>query len=170
MALVVENGDGLVDAESYISVADADAYHTRFGNTAWTGSDSAKEMALRKAARYIDLKYGQRWYGQRSSKEQGLAWPRIGVIDRDGYQFDNDELPTDLEKANAEAGLVCLSEDPLADVTADESGNIKAETIKVGPIEITEQYMGAKSTSKKYVKVDTLLRSITTGPGETERG
>ena len=36
MALIVEDGTGLANAESYVSVADATTYHTNYGNTAWT--------------------------------------------------------------------------------------------------------------------------------------
>jgi hypothetical protein len=35
MALIVEDGTGLANAESYVSVADATTYHANIGNTAW---------------------------------------------------------------------------------------------------------------------------------------
>ena len=55
MALVHEDGTGKTDAESYCSVTFADARHTAFGNSTWTGADAVKEAALRKA---IQLKPG----------------------------------------------------------------------------------------------------------------
>ena len=49
MALIVEDGSGKLDSESYISVADCTTYCTAHGLTAWTGTDAAKETALRNA-------------------------------------------------------------------------------------------------------------------------
>lgn len=40
MSLIVEDGTGLPDAESYASVAFADAYFTARNNSAWTGTDA----------------------------------------------------------------------------------------------------------------------------------
>ena len=66
MALIVEDGTGVSGAESYISVVDADDYHTNHGNTSWGSADTtAKEIALRKASEYLDGKYGKRWLGIR---------------------------------------------------------------------------------------------------------
>ena len=44
MALIVEDGTGLPNANSYVSVATADAYFAMSGQTAWTCPDTAKEI------------------------------------------------------------------------------------------------------------------------------
>ena len=50
MSLVVEDGTGKADAESYISVADADTYHSNRGNTDWAAlTTTEKEQLLRGA-------------------------------------------------------------------------------------------------------------------------
>ena len=54
MALIIYPSDGW---DSYISLADANAYHASMGNTGWTGDDTAKEVALRKATQYIGITY-----------------------------------------------------------------------------------------------------------------
>ena len=46
MAIVTEDGTGKSDAQSYLSLADADAYFTARGVSAWTGSNAVKEAAL----------------------------------------------------------------------------------------------------------------------------
>ena len=50
MALVVEDGTGLDTAESFISVADADTYHTEWNAdpTAWTGATTAQTTSTAK--------------------------------------------------------------------------------------------------------------------------
>ena len=42
-------------ADSYATIADADAYHVKFNNTSWATLDAvSKEAALRVGVRYVD--------------------------------------------------------------------------------------------------------------------
>lgn len=57
MALIVETGEGLPEATSYISLADANAYFIgkRLHSAAWTTAlDATKEVALAQAAIWLD--------------------------------------------------------------------------------------------------------------------
>lgn len=75
MTLVVEDGTGRADAESYVALAFADDYHARFGNAAWAAADeSTREAALRRATQYIDARYA--FAGAPLTTTQALAWPR----------------------------------------------------------------------------------------------
>lgn len=166
MALIVEDGTGMSDSESYQSVAGADAYHTKFGNTSWGGlSTSVKELALRKATQYLDNKYGGRWLGSRSYRDQALDFPRYGIIDRDGYVTDFDAMPADLLNATSELALISVTEDLEPDVAPEDSGAVEAERVQVGPIAIDESYAGALSTEKKYTRAERFLRSLITSTG-----
>lgn len=144
MALTVEDGTGLTTAEAYVSVADADAYHTAYGNTGWTGTEAAKEVALRRATQYIDSRY--RFRGVRKDADQALEWPRVGY-EPDGRT--ESWPPTLLEQACCEAALRALSDTLRADASADQ---VVEET--VGPI--TVRYAG-KSGQTRYPVVDDLL-------------
>lgn len=128
MALVVETGAGLSTAESYISVADADARHTALGNTTWTGTDAVKEAALRRATAYMEQAYRQSWKGTRLYRDQALSWPRYGAV-VDGYDLNSNYVPTDIANACADLALRALS----ADLAPDLDRGIKRE--KVGPLE-----------------------------------
>lgn len=35
MSLIVENGTGKSNADAYVTLAECDAYHVRFGNSGW---------------------------------------------------------------------------------------------------------------------------------------
>src|SRR5262245_25534004 len=105
MTLTTEDGTGLANAESYCSVADADTYHTNFGNTTWTGSTAAKEIALRKATRWLDVTWNGKWKGRKNTTTQGLDWPRYWAEDADGFSIQPDSVPTRLRDACAEAAL-----------------------------------------------------------------
>ena len=69
MSLIVEDGTGKSNAESYISVADADTYHSNRDNTDWAALTTAeKERLLRIATDYMVAVYRLRWDGYRYVK------------------------------------------------------------------------------------------------------
>src|ERR1700756_1371902 len=81
MSLIVEDGTGLANAESYISVADATTFHNNRNNTAWAALTTAvQEACLRKATDYMIAKYRMRWLGRRVLITQAVDWPRVGEV------------------------------------------------------------------------------------------
>jgi hypothetical protein len=104
MALTTTPGDAA--ANSYVSLADANTYHTARANSAWTGTDAAKEAALIRATQWLDGRYGDRWPGTRwKLRAQALDWPRIEAYDRDGTDIDYDSIPPEVVAATCEAAL-----------------------------------------------------------------
>lgn len=169
MTLTVEDGTGLENADSYLSVADADAYHTKYGNTTWTGLESDKEIALRRATQYLDRRFDGRWLGTRVRERQALAFPRYGIEDADGFLLRNDELPKKLEEACAELALRALvGTDLMPDIT--EPGTIKSEAVRVAEIEERIEYMGGKGQIPIFREVDALLRGLITSGAQIYRG
>jgi hypothetical protein len=85
MALVIikEDGSGKVDANSYASAADGDAYHDgHLYATAWTAASAGnKEAALVMATRLIDSQI--RFAGFKANDAQALQWPRRSCPDPD---------------------------------------------------------------------------------------
>jgi hypothetical protein len=101
MALVVEDGTGLANAESYASVADADTRLAARGFALWdTMSEAEKEQALRRSTDYMVQVYRNRWAGTRVTTTQALDWPRIDVprLDVAGSysEYPSDELPAEI--------------------------------------------------------------------------
>jgi hypothetical protein len=128
MTIVVENGTGLSNATAYVSVVNADAYHTAMGNTAWTGTEAAKEIAIRRATQYLDFTF--RWRGVRLTTTQALENPRTP----EDLEFMRDDTvwpPRGLEEACAEVAMRALTGELISDL--DEDQYITRE--KVGPIE-----------------------------------
>ncbi len=169
MALIVEDGSGLIDAESYISVADADTYiQNRTNDASWTGASVGdKEKALRIGTEYLDSKYGPIWKGHRTNNigDQRLDWPRSGVVDYDGGVFVHDELPEVLENATVEAALRHINAIILQpDITSSSPGDIVMERDKVGPLEVEVRYdSSGKTTVPKFFKVDALIAELILG-------
>jgi hypothetical protein len=108
MPLEVEDGTGLEDADAYISLEYADAYHLAQGNAAWAAEDddAVKEAAIRRATVYIDNTYRGDFSGTKlNARSQALEWPRIDATDGNGDDVDDDAVPREVEKATAEAAL-----------------------------------------------------------------
>lgn len=157
MAITVEDGTGLADAETYISTSDADTYHAARGNAAW-GSLSAdsKEAALRRATDYMGQAYRLRWAGQRATSTQALDWPRTGAV-VDGYDVPTDAVPVAVARACAVLALTASTED----LSPDLERAIKRERVDV----IETEYDTASPQAKRYRAVDQLLAPYLAGAG-----
>lgn len=155
MAIVVETGVGLANADSFASVADADAYFTNLGYATWTGTTSVKENALKIASVYLERVYYGRWRGVKKTSAQSLSWPRSSVVDNDGHALSADSLPQALKNATFELALRSLTETILPDLTTP--GSLTAKIVKVGPVEIHKKFQGGSSPYKKYSTVDFCL-------------
>ena len=173
MPLVVEDGTGKTDADSYLSVTDADTYNTNHSaSAAWiAAAEAVKEKALRLATQYLDVRYAGRWKGYKSTDAQALAWPRIVAEKEDCYDsayYAHDALPVVLKDATAELALRVVGGDTLfADIT--KPGPIKSQSVTVGPIQKSITYMGGYTQVKGYPLIDGLVKSLINS-GTLERG
>ena len=135
MALIVEDGSGLANADSYISVADADTYHLNLGReSSWVDKDDEfKEFSLRRATNYMVQFYRLSWKGNRVLATQKLDWPRQGVV-VDSFEIADDDLPVDIANACAELAFKTIGTTPSGvDLAPDLKP--KKKRVKVGPIE-----------------------------------
>lgn len=74
MALIVEDGTGLEDANSFVSIIEADQYHTDRNNDSWLSlNEQEKTGRLINAAAYMG---GFSYLGFMLNPDQGLAFPR----------------------------------------------------------------------------------------------
>lgn len=156
MTLIVEDGSGMATAEAYVSVADATTRHTALGNAAWTGTDAAKEAAIRRATQYMEQAYRGRWKGTRLYRVQALSWPRYGA-EVDGWCIPSTEVPRDVANACADLALRALS----VDLNADQGQAVKRE--KAGPLET--EYADYSAPGTRFVAVDMALSAYLRGSG-----
>lgn len=165
---VVEDGSAKSDANSYVSIADADSY---FDNgtapSTWTDATEAdKQKALRIATSYVSERYSIRWRGVIQSDTQSLDWPRNGVVDAaTGLVYDNDEMPKKLLNATAEVALRYLSGTSLRPDVKPGEGNVTNSSITVGAISISEDFVGSATTATQFPEVHDKLRDLLTDMG-----
>ncbi|NHZ94556.1 DnaT-like ssDNA-binding protein [Massilia sp. CCM 8734] len=153
MALIVEDGSGLAGAESYASVAAADARCSSLGVASWAAlAEAAKEIALRKATIFMAA-YRTRWAGRRVYRHQALDWPRYDVM------VDKFLIASTIVPAEVVAACIDLSvrsgngEDLMPDL--DTGSNVLKRT-KVGPLE-DEYFQNTVDARERFTAVDTLL-------------
>lgn len=140
MAIIVENGSIVTNANSYVSEAELAAYATARGVTL-TGD---QEVLLIKAMDYIE---GQNFKGVKWTRDQPLQWPRNDVW-LDGYLLDASSIPQLLKNAQMEAAIsIDGSVDPLADIPRLES------SVTVGPISVSYEKGGNATTISQKIGV-----------------
>lgn len=154
MTFTVEDGSIVDGANSFVSVADADSYHSTRGNASWTGTDAVKEAALVRATDYIQQKYNGAWKGCLVSYSQPLDWPRSGITG-----VDEDAIPQRLKSAVCELALEALS--ATLNPSLERGGAIKREKIDV----IEVEYMDSAIGSTKRPAVDGFLSPYLSGSG-----
>jgi len=171
--LVVETGTGSTTANTYISRADATAYHTIRGNEAWADSDENDQcIALVRATQYID----ERWVFQSKTlvTGQALQFPRFALYDRNGTNVAG-TVPQEIKDAACEyalqvlgdgTGIVSLS--PTPDQTDPRAITYLRE--KVGSLESETRYDSSNGlrTQVSYPTADRIVsksRFVANGGG-----
>lgn len=99
MALVIEDGTGKANADSYASAAELTSYALAFGADAPT--DTAQlEALLRRSALQMEP---MNWQGSKATATQALAWPRKDV------ELDGESLPLSAIPARLKQGQMALA-------------------------------------------------------------
>ncbi len=151
MALVTT--PGAANADSYATIAEADAYNaSRPFATAWTGTDAVKEAALRQACRLLDSCF--RWTGQAVDDVQVLTWPRGGMTTRNGYPISVTVVPQQLKNAQSEWARRLLEDDLTSDLDQDKEN---LSELKVGPIAM--KFKTQQSTTLELRDADIIARN-----------
>lgn len=128
MAIVVETGEGLDNAQCYCDVAYLDAWMLERGYTT-AAAEAAKEAALVVSAKdWIDGQHS--FANEKLVENQALEFPRTVF----GF-------PEDIKRANAQAAYLQLNGALLVDVTAiSTSGVIESESKAVGSLSKSVTY------------------------------
>lgn len=104
MALVVEDGTGLADAESYVSVADFQTWASNRGYLLPT-AEAEIEALLRRACDFIERK---QFIGEPLVATQALSFPR-NILSSDGYTYESTGIPRKLVTAQELLAMECMN-------------------------------------------------------------
>lgn len=160
MALEVEDGTGKADAESYVSVTEAEQYASLYGHADFGAAVEAdQEAALRRATRALDALYGSRFPGAKlNGRAQALQWPRSDAYDADDEKIASDEIPTEVVSATVEFAVRELAEPGATMPDLERGGAIRS--LKAGSVSI--EYAGNATARTVYSIVDGILGTLLT--------
>lgn len=133
MPLIVEDGTGVVGANSYVTLIEAEDYITvvpAFERTIWdTLLPAQREDLLVFAARTLNLR--AKFVGERSfPTTQSMQWPRKYAQDCEGITYPENVIPGRIKSATIELALFYskLGNSPTA---ISDSDGLKSATIDV---------------------------------------
>lgn len=165
MAFVVEDGTGLTNSNSYVSVAEFQAYWLDRGIDMTQYTIDQKQVSLVLASEHVDIFFGPLLLGYKLVTDQAMEFPRACLYDRSWVLQEG--VPRKVKSAVSEyakrhlADNVVLAPDP----TSDPSGlQVQSMFKKAGPLEKRIVYTtGAPRLIPKFPKADALLKDFTWG-------
>jgi hypothetical protein len=157
MTIVVEDGSGKSDANSYVSVADASDYAAARGLTFTTSPSGSAEAALIRGTAAIDAAYRSRFPGQRANgRTQALEWPRKYAGDAEGNPIGSDEIPQEVINATIEAAVREMASPNSMMPDLERGGAIKE--IQAGSVDIT--YADGAPVATSFQLIEGILSGL----------
>jgi len=150
---IVEDGTGLVNANSYCSVEEFRQYWTDRGVDYSAKTDEEIEQNLVKATQYIDKNF--KYIGVRPTRNQALNWPRWYAYSEEGYVYSG--VPNDIVSATCEAGALAIAGTSFFATT--ETG-VSEKTENVGPVQTTYKYQTSQTGRVAYQAVQVYLKDL----------
>lgn len=141
MTLTIEDGTIVSGADSWVTVAEWEAYADAYGYTIQAADDAAKEVILRTAQRAISTRYT--FKGLPVSADQATCIPRYWGNRIKGFPVGPTVIPQDFKDAQCEmANAIDQGADPLGLRTADniQKGAVTGSRSKAGPVEAETTY------------------------------
>lgn len=170
MALTVEDGTGLADADAFVSVADCDTYCTNKGLTDWTGAASSpadeKEAAIRRATAYLSDSF--RWKGYKlNGRSQALAWPRTGVLDEEDNVVASDEVPVEIVNACCEIAALEIATPGYTSPNVTLTERVKSEKVGSIAVEYASMPINADSARPVVIRVNDMIAGLLSTTGSS---
>ena len=144
---------GGASADSYVTLAEYEAYVIANINASYTEADATQELNLRRAKQWLDRK--RNWVGIAQYQTQSGAWPRITDELVDGWPIDVDTIPQDIKDAQCELAYQ-FEQNSLDPFTTVSNGATKVTKSKAGPVETETEYATFRETPR-IVAVEGLI-------------
>ena len=136
---LIETGEGVANATSYVDVAFADSYFENVGVVAWAGLTTAqKQTALNVGSAYADLRWGELLPSRPMVSAQGLEFPRSTMRDRYGNSLTG--VPLAWQKGVCEYAIVATKGSLTPAPSATSPKDIESKTVVIGPITTSTKY------------------------------
>lgn len=135
ITLIIENGSGVANANTYVDSAGALAaayFEAHLHASVWSAATADQQKAaVVQATRAIDTLIN--WKGRRVAVDQARQWPRTGVM-AEGFTIESDTVPNRVVYATLEMAMALLERDRLADTAASQG--VSALKLGQGALEL----------------------------------
>lgn len=159
MALVIENGSGVADANSYATVAEARAYAAARGLTL-PATDGPVETALVLACDKLE---SYRYKGAKTDPANPLEWPRTAVyLPGAASALADDSIPVKLKQAQCQLAFDSTQTELQPTGTGRE---VTKEKVDVIEIEYAPSSTGSGSVIPEFNKAEALLAPLLASGG-----
>ena len=152
--MVVEDGTGIQNANSYVTIEYADSYFQARNSSGWSSLTTAiKESALIQVTDFIDNIF--QWYGKKEFENQSLRFPRKNLTDYEGAEIKG--VPDCLKQAVCDAAIITLKSELFQ--SSEVNGDVVSENIT--SLSFTYSKTERKITSRTlYDSINTKLRGL----------
>lgn len=152
--MIVENGNGLSNANSYVDVDFADDYFSTRGYSKWaTLTEGTKEVLLIKATDYINNAF--KWNGKKLTSEQSLRFPRQNLTDYEGSKIEG--IPVAIKESVCECAKLIETGVEMF-ITHETNGVVTSE--RIGELSFTYDVSKAVKDCSLYDTLNTRLRGM----------
>lgn len=143
MALIVEDGTGKTDANSYATLQEAQDYFADRGEVV-----TIADADLILGTEFLDTTYGSVYRGNIMTQEQALLFPRTTFVDSTGRKVEAGTIPTSLKTSLYQAAK--LSSEGVSLITnPDPASQLSGYTKTVeGAVSKTESFFAPVSRSQ----------------------
>lgn len=160
ISFIVEDGSGVSNATSYVSVEEADDIAAlNFHNAAsWDAlTTQEKQTLLIYVTRALDVR--AKWNGEKANPTQALEWPRKDVVDRYNNEVSSGAVPYNVRWAVVELAKWNISSDKL---TTDTPENVVSE-VKLDTM--TVKFADAANVALDQFKMPEIVGDLLKGYG-----
>lgn len=110
MALTIEDGTGVANADSYATVAELDTFASDRGITSLPATDAEKEVLLRLGFDFVEAHRAQFKGTKYVEGNQYSQFPRCNLY-VDGELLETDEIPKEVKLAQMQLAVEAVSRD-----------------------------------------------------------
>lgn len=153
MALIIEDGSIVTNANSYITLAEARSFALDRGVTLSTDDDVLSALIF-KAMDFLESK---KYQGAKVNTNQSLSWPRYNVF-IDGYYADSSVIPKELKNACCQLVMDSVSNVIQPNIPVSQEGALKSKSVD-GVVK-KEFYEAEKRTKPYFAAAESWLKKL----------
>lgn len=170
ITLVVEDGTGKSDANTLLALSGLKGYADERGTSYSAYTDEQLNGALVRASAFLTNAFV--WGGLKvHGRDQTMAWPRVNMIDREGWVIPYTEVPREVVAACAEIAIYEAATPGAMNPSVVQSDKVRSKQIGSIRVEYANLFTSASDARPTLTIIHDLLAPfLSNGRGSTLSG